>query len=132
MGFILSVFSAPASITSYSDLSKLGLDNVPWTSEKKTCDMQCENGHKLCQNGGVCEVTIDCSFKCKCPDGYTGWFCDVKSPPVAEAHLNTNTLQLSSSTSSSPSVITTTTTVKTTGQTTLADEKINSQIPIQT
>ncbi|KAH3693181.1 hypothetical protein DPMN_192583 [Dreissena polymorpha] len=29
----------------------------------------------LCTNGGICVKTEDCGFSCKCPNGFSGFFC---------------------------------------------------------
>lgn len=68
----------------YADLKRLVLKKMPWRSmsapesAKPTCDFkQCEKVQNLCHTG-VCVVTSDCALKCRCPKGYTGFFCGVK------------------------------------------------------
>lgn len=112
VGLLLPTFTTPAPLSSLSDLSKLVLGEMPWEVTRKPCEaIQCKHGHKLCKNGGVCEVTRDCSFKCKCQDGFTGWFCQVKVSPTTKDLTLSSSVTLSS-TSPSSIASTTVTTIK--------------------
>lgn len=69
----------------YSEIRNLVLNNVAWGTNRTSttpapCAEQCAVAAKMCRNGGVCETTKDCNFKCRCPTGYTGYFCDMKTP----------------------------------------------------
>lgn len=83
---LMMVAVSSAAPATYGDLKRRVLLNLPWGKAKETTTtapcviQQCKIGKNLCKNGGVCQVTKDCNFKCKCPNGYTGWFCGVKAP----------------------------------------------------
>lgn len=86
-------------LSTYADLRKLVLKKMPWSSKSKPeltkpeCDLlQCEKVQNLCQNGGACVVTPDCTMKCRCPRGYSGFFCGVKVPDT----VTTISLELTS------------------------------------
>lgn len=98
VGLLLPAVTPSAPVTSYSDLSQLVLDKMPWEVTPEPCEViQCKHGKQLCKNGGVCEVTRDCNFQCKCPDGFTGWFCEMEVSSVNEnVTMNLNTVLSSS------------------------------------
>lgn len=82
---VLCQGASPGNVANtYADLKRLVLKKMPWRSmsapesAKPTCDFkQCEKVQNLCHTG-VCVVTSDCALKCRCPKGYTGFFCGVK------------------------------------------------------
>lgn len=87
------------SISTYADLRRLVLKKMPWSNRTKpeltkpACDwQQCDKVQNLCNNGGVCVITSDCSLKCRCPKGFTGFFCGVKVPDL----VTTISLELTS------------------------------------
>lgn len=96
---LMMVAVSSAAPTTFGDLKRLVLFNLPWGKARETTTaapcviQQCKRGQNLCKNGGVCQVTKDCNFKCKCPSGYAGWFCGAKAPAaVTTTSVNVSTV----------------------------------------
>lgn len=66
-------------------LNILELSDVPWAKTEnvtnKSCNKyQCKIQKYICENGGVCVLDEEnCRLTCKCPLGYTGVFCGLKT-----------------------------------------------------
>ncbi|KAL4236312.1 hypothetical protein ACF0H5_004699 [Mactra antiquata] len=85
-GLSFMVYITSAGGINLSEKMQKLLENLPWAKTTEapkvsTCKItKCDEYFTaLCQNGGKCVVAKNCHYKCKCPRGYVGIFCGVKT-----------------------------------------------------